>query len=191
MSYPDHPPHENDGDNDGRWDADERLWQFRPIRSEVDADRFVGVTPFLPEGIHVEKQGERFVIHGEYGFDLFPKHRFVMRIDGELRTFAHIEDIPATIDNVVEFYPDDTHDITLTYTFEKDGEAFTYSHWIHHDMGPWEPVLKELLTRENNGGWNARRDALRRRRHHPLHPDDPNGMQPQRLRQRDPRLETG
>ncbi len=191
MSYPDHPPNEKYGENDGRWDADERLWQFRPIRSEVDADRFVGVSPFLPEGIRVEKQGERFVIHGEYGFDLFPSHRFVMCVDGEVRTYAHIADIPPVIDNVVEFYPDDTHDLTLTYTFEKDGRAFTYSHWIHHDMGPWEPILKELLTRENNGGWNARRDALRRRRHHPLHADDPHGVQQQRLRQRDPRLEAG
>ena len=175
-------------DQDGREAADAQLWQFREVRVEVAADRFVGVTPFLPEGIQVEATSEGFVIHGTYGFDLFSSHRFVILLDGELQTFTRLADIPAAIDGVVGFYPDDTHDITLTYTFEKAGVTFTHTHWIHHDMEPWEAVLQELLTRETNGGWNARRDALRRRRHTPLLRHDADDGEPQRLRQRDPRL---
>ncbi len=181
----------HDHDHDGRWAADERLWQFKPIRVEVDADRFVGVQPFLPSGIRVNKQGDAFVIEGEYGLDLFPNHRFEILIDGELRVFTRVADIPEQIDNVIGFHPDDTHDITLTYTFEKGGKPFTHTQWIHHDMDPWIPALQELLARETNGGWNARSDPLRRRRHHALHADDAHDVLPQRVREQEAGLETG
>ena len=95
--------------DDPRWEADERLWQFKPIRVEVDADRFVGVSPSLPKGISVDPQGDGYLIHGAYGIDLFTNHRFVIRVDGELRTFQRVADIPEVIDNVVGFHPDDTH----------------------------------------------------------------------------------
>lgn len=168
--------------SDERWQADRRFWQFKPIRVQVDADAFVGVQPFLPAGVLVEREGEGFVIHGEYGIDLFRNHAFKILVDGEMRMYSRFEDIPEVIDNVVSFMPDDTHDITLTYTFVKDGVTFTHSHWIHHDMDPWVHILQQLLTRETNGGWNARSDALRRQRHHALLRNDPSGLLPDRVR---------
>jgi hypothetical protein len=61
-------------------------------------------------------------------------HRFVILVDGELRTYDSIESIPAIIDNVIEFSP---HFPEGPHTDEQ-----------HHDISQWNDVLKELLTRE-------------------------------------------
>lgn len=61
-------------------------------------------------------------------------HRFVILVDGELRTYDSVESIPAVIDNVIEFSP---HFPEGPHTDEQ-----------HHDISQWNDVLKELLTRE-------------------------------------------
>ena len=156
-----------------RTDADHQLWQHKPVQVEVFADAFLSVSPFLPADLRVELADGRCVISGHYGMDTFRKHRFLLLIDGELRTFHRWEDIPPRIDNVVEFTPDDTHDLTFFFTFEKGGDTFIHTHWVHHDMAPWEDRLRELLSRETNGGWNARSHTSRRRRRPPLLRDGP------------------
>ena len=68
-------------------------------------------------------------------------HRFVVLVDGELRTYDDVSSIPAVIDNIIEFsphFPDGPH------TEEQ-----------HHEISQWNEVLKELLTREKkNAGSN-------------------------------------
>lgn len=140
-----------------REQANERLWQFKPVRSAVEADEFVGITPFHPADIEVHQQGSYWVIEGMYGIDIFPNHKFVLRVNGKLETYTRLEDIPFEFDNVINFAPDDTHDITFCYRFRKQGDEFEYTHWIHHDMSPWEKLLPELIARETNGGWNRAR----------------------------------
>lgn len=153
--------------------ADHQIFQFKPVQISMAADAFVGVEPFLPTGISVSCGAGRCTIEGAYGLDTFPAHRFVLLIDGMLRTFHRWEDLPAEFDNVIEFAPDDTHDRTFVYTLEQDGMRFTHSHWVHHDMAPWEDRLRELVARETNGGWNARSHAQRRRRRLTLLGDGP------------------
>jgi hypothetical protein len=155
-----------------RNDADHQLTQFRKIRIEVDADSFVSVEPTHPQDILVEHADGTWVIHGYYGFDLFQDHRFVILVDGELIVYDRIESIPEVFDNVIEFIPDPTHDATFCYTFVKDGQSFTHTHWVHHDTDPWGPVLQALLKRETNGRYHARSHKNRRPRHPPLLTDD-------------------
>ncbi len=119
----------------------------------IEADELVSVTPFLPADITVIKQEDGVLLHGHYGLDLFPNHKFLVRIDGELKEYNTTESIPLEFDNVVDYSPDSTHDITFTYTFKKDNIQFTLDHWVHHDMSVWERYLPELLLRETNGGW--------------------------------------
>ena len=163
-----------------REDADHQLTQFADVHIEVAADRLVSVEPFLPNDIQIDCPGDgTCIIHGKYGLDLFTDHRFVFRIGRELVVVHRLEDIPDPFDNVVEFLPDSTHDITISYTFEKDGQSFVHSHWIHHDTGPWEPILHELISRETNGGYgHARSHTHRRHGHVPLLTDDPDGRIP-------------
>lgn len=171
--------------------ADHQLWQHKPVEIEVLADAFLSVSPYLPADLSVERRGEGFVISGMYGMDTFREDHFLLLIDGEKRTFRRWEDIPPRIDNVIEFTPDPTHDLTFLFTFERDGETFIHSHWVHHDMEPWEHRLRELLARETNGGWNARSHPRRRRRHPPLLRDGPGRRLARYLLQRDPDLPSG
>ena len=144
--------------------ADHQIFQYRPVQATVSADAFVGVEPFFPAGISLSWTNGRCTIEGSYGIDTFPEHRFVLLVNGNLRTFHRWADLPDEFDNVIEFAPDTTHDRTFIYTFLLDGVAVTHSHWVHHDMAPWEDRLRELVARENNGGWNASSHAQRRRR---------------------------
>lgn len=130
--------------------ANERVWQFRPIHFDVDADEFVSVTPFMPKDITVSNNS----VSGAYGIDTFPNHKFTLLVNGVLTVYTTVESIPEHFDNVISFAPDDTHDITFTYIFKKDGKEFAYSHWVHHDMEIWERFLPELMKRETNGGWS-------------------------------------
>ena len=138
----------------------------------------LSVSPYLPEGITVERDHGDVVISGSYGFDTFREHRFVLLVDGQLRTFSRWADIPDRFDNVIEFAPDSMHDMTFEFTLEKSGQRFIHSHWVHHLMEPWEDRLKELMSRETNGGWNARSHPHRRRRRLPLLGDGPPGRLP-------------
>ena len=140
-----------------RESANERLWQYKPVQFAIEADEFLGVTPFQPADIEIRKQGTHYVIEGFYGIDLFPNHKFTLLVNGKLETYTRLEDIPFEFDNVINFAPDDTHDITFCYRFCKQGAEFEYTHWIHHDMSPWEKLLPELVARETNGGWNRAR----------------------------------
>ena len=147
-----------------RTEADQQIWQHKPVQVEVVADAFLSVSPYLPADLRVEKRDGCFIIAGHYGMDTFREHSFQILVDGAVRTFRRFEDIPQTIDNVVDFNPDDTHDLTFFFTFEREGETFIHSHWVHHDMEPWEHRLTELVARETNGGWNARSHKDRRPR---------------------------
>jgi hypothetical protein len=171
--------------------ADHQLWQHKPIRVEVQADAYEGVEPYLPEDLRVTREGDRFVIEGRYGLDTFRDDRFVILVDGQVRTFLRWQDIPDQIDNVVEFTPDATHDLTFTFTFRRGGETVTHTHWVHHDMEPWQDRLRELLSRETNGGWNAGSDPTRRRGHPPLLRHGKARMLLRHLLQRDPDLPSG
>ena len=137
--------------------ADERLWQYKPIRFAVEADEFIGVVPFQPYNIDVSKQDNQYVIQGNYGIDIFSNHKFTLLVNGKAETYTRLEDIPFEFDNVINFAPDDTHDITFTYTFKQLGNLIKYTHWVHHDMSPWEKILSELIAKETNGGWNRAR----------------------------------
>lgn len=134
--------------------ADERLWQYRPIRFAVEASEFLGVRPFHPADIEVRQQGSYWIIEGSYGADIFPNHKFTLLVNGKLETYTRLEDIPFEFDNVINFAPDDTHDITFYYRFRQQDREFEHTHWIHHDMSPWEKILPELVAKETNGGWN-------------------------------------
>ena len=134
--------------------ADERLWQFRPVYFEIDADALVSIEPFKPNDIIVKLHNDKMIIQGAYGIDIFPDHKFTLLVNGKLVVYTNIEDIPKEFDNVISYAPDDTHDITFTYKFIREGKEFTYSHWVHHDMEIWERFLPELMKRETNGGWN-------------------------------------
>ena len=172
-----------------RNDADHQLWQHRPVRVEVEADAFVGVTPYLPRDLVVRDEGGgRFVIAGTYGFDTFRDDSFVLLIDGQPRTFRRWEDIPEVFDNVIRFTPDPTHDLTFVFSFEKGGETLEHCHWVHHDMEPWEDRLRALVARETNGGWNARCHPPRRRRPPALLRHGPAASLARYLLQRDPDL---
>ena len=175
----------------GRDSADHQLWQHRPVEVVVQADSFVGVTPYLPADLVVSDRGGSFAITGTYGMDTFRNDRFVLLVNGELRTFVDWNHIPQEFDNVIEFAPDDTHDLTFCFTFVKDGVSFTHTHWVHHDMEPWQGRLRELLARETNGGWNARSDSNPRRRHPALLPDGEGRRVSQRLLQRTTDLPPG
>lgn len=160
--------------------ADQQIWQFVPFRVELEARRFIGVEPFCPAGVRVDADGDRFVIHGVYGFDVFTDHRFTVRIGSALQVFQRLEDIPERFDNLIAFTPDPTHDRTFEYRFEGAFGPIVHRHWIHHDMEPWIDVQQQLLTRETNGGHHARSDAHRRRGYPALLGDDPNGRLPNR-----------
>lgn len=148
-----------------RNEADHCFWQYKPVQVEVFADSFLSVSPYLPADIRVEEDGDNFVISGNYGVDAFREDRFVLLVDGQLRTFHRWGDIPERFDNVIEFAPDAAHDLTFLFTFERGGERFIHSHWIHHDMEPWQDRLRELIARETNGGWNASSHTRRGFRH--------------------------
>ncbi len=133
--------------------ADKQLWQFTPVWETVNADEFVSVSPFRPSNIHVGLANGIMVIRGNYGIDLFPNHKFTLLVDGEIKEYYNVEDIPEKFDNVIKYEPDSTHDITFTYTFKRDGKEFNVIHWVHHDMKVWEVFLPELIKRETNRGW--------------------------------------
>ena len=136
-----------------RHTANERIWQFRPIYFEVAADTLVSVDPFKPKDISVFSKNGKMVVQGSYGVDIFSNHKFTLLVNGQPVVYSNIDEIPLEFDNVISFAPDDTHDITFTYTFSKHSDQFTYSHWVHHDMAIWERFLPELMKRETNGGW--------------------------------------
>lgn len=174
-----------------RNDADHRFWQYKDVQVEVVADSFLSVSPYLPADIRVEKHDGGFVISGQYGIDTFREDRFVLLVDGQLRTFHRWEDIPERFDNVIEFTPDPLHDLTFLFTFERGGDRFIHSHWIHHDMEPWQDRLRELIARETNGGWNASSHTRRRRRHPPLLRSSPGRRLAEHLLQRKADLPSG
>jgi hypothetical protein len=174
-----------------RNDADHRFWQYKPVQVDVLADSFLSVSPYLPADMCVEQVGENFVISGNYGIDTFRDDRFLLLVDGQQRTFHRWEDIPQSFDNVIEFTPDPLHDLTFLFTFERAGERFIHSHWIHHDMEPWQDRLRELIARETNGGWNASSHARRGLRHPPLLRAGPGRRLARHLLQREADLPTG
>lgn len=136
-----------------REQADQQIWQFKPIYFEIYADQLINVDPFIPSDINIVVKHNKVILQGNYGIDIFRNHRFVILVNGIINTYTKVEDIPSVIDNVIGYYPDDTHDITFTYTFSKNNQEFTYTHWVHHDMSRWETFLPELMKRETNGGW--------------------------------------
>lgn len=62
------------------------------------------------------------------------KHKFVVLIDGELKTYRKFDDIPDKIDNVIEFSPAIPQS---PHTLEQ-----------HNEMSEWNNKLKELMRRE-------------------------------------------
>lgn len=132
--------------------ANEQVWQFKSIEFLVSADELVTVDPFKPADIIVTKTKKGIKISGRYGVDIFPNHQFTLLVDGKLKEYTRVEELPETFDNVINYAPDPTHDITFTYTFKKNGKEFKYIHWVHHDMAIWEKFLVELMRRETDGG---------------------------------------
>ena len=62
------------------------------------------------------------------------QHRFVILVDGELKTYTEYESIPQSFDNVIEFIPS-----------IPDGP---HTHDEHDEIGLWNQRLKELMRRE-------------------------------------------
>ena len=76
-----------------RTEADQQIWQHKPVQVEVVADTFLSVSPYLPADLRVEKRDGCFVIVGHYGMDTFRNTPSDSRRRG-VRTFRRIEDIP-------------------------------------------------------------------------------------------------
>jgi hypothetical protein len=63
-------------------------------------------------------------------------HRFVLMIDGELKTYTKFEDIPENFDHVIEFVPN-----------IPDGP---HTHEQHEEIEQWNIRLRELIAKENS-----------------------------------------
>ena len=61
-------------------------------------------------------------------------HRFVILVDGELRTYSDYSLIPSSFDNVIEFVP---YIVEGPHTEDQ-----------HIEINSWNDRLKELLKRE-------------------------------------------
>lgn len=131
---------------------DKRVWQFKKVYYEVDADEFVSADPFIPQDLSITISNGKAVFDGAYGVDVFSNHRFKLLVNEELIVYTKVKDIPEKFDNLIEYFPDDTHDKTFRYTFKKDGKEFVYTHWVHHDMDVWLEFLPELMKREQKRG---------------------------------------
>jgi hypothetical protein len=64
-------------------------------------------------------------------------HEFVLLVNGELRTYSKLEDIPEKFDNVIKFLPEIPEP--------------PHTEHQHEEMDVWNDRLKELLSRETNG----------------------------------------
>jgi hypothetical protein len=160
-----------------RAQADHQLWQYKPFSVQVKADAYLGVEPHGVDGVTVTQNSLGWCIEGAYGVDCFPKHRFTVLIGTEQLHFERFEDIPDQFDNLIDFSPDETHDVTFSYRFKRSGELLVHRHWVHHDMTPWTNKIQVLIARETNGGWNAISHKSRGRRHRPLLRNGPrNGL---------------
>ena len=62
------------------------------------------------------------------------QHRFVILVNGELKTYTEYESIPQSFDNVIEFIP-----------YIPNGP---HTHDEHDEIGLWNQRLKELMRRE-------------------------------------------
>lgn len=61
-------------------------------------------------------------------------HKFVILLDGELRTYDKFEDIPLEFDNVIEFLP--------------EFKAGPHTDEEHEELDLWDDKLQELMRRE-------------------------------------------
>ena len=169
-----------------REQADHQVWQHKPFRFRVEADTFLAVSPCLPSDVFITPCEGGIEIHGTYGFDTYRDDRFLLLVDGKLQTYNRWEDIPERFDNVIDFAPDPAHDLTFSYRFKRGDEVVTQTHWVHHDMKPWEDRLRELVSRETNGGWDASSYTTRGRRHSALLGDGEDAALAKRLLQQHP-----
>ncbi len=62
-------------------------------------------------------------------------HKFVLLVDGKLKTYTSFEDIPEDFDHVIEFVPE-----------IPDGP---HTHEQHEEIEQWNYRLQELISREN------------------------------------------
>lgn len=65
-------------------------------------------------------------------------HEFVILVDGVVKTFTRIEDIPARFDNIIKFNPDVPDP--------------PHSEEQHLEIESWHAKFLELMERETNGG---------------------------------------
>lgn len=64
-------------------------------------------------------------------------HRFVVMVNGKLKTYTNFNDIPENIDHVIEFQPEIP---PAPHTEEQ-----------HREMSSWNDKLQLLMQRERNG----------------------------------------
>jgi hypothetical protein len=62
------------------------------------------------------------------------QHKFVILIDGELKTYTDYDSIPQSFDNVIEFRP---------YIIEGP-----HTHEEHDELSMWNKRLQDLMKRE-------------------------------------------
>ena len=62
------------------------------------------------------------------------EHKFVILLDGELKTYSRFEDIPEKFDNLIEFKPE----IPPSPHSQED----------HDEIHAWEDRFKQLMKRE-------------------------------------------
>jgi hypothetical protein len=70
-------------------------------------------------------------------------HKFVIMVNGELKTYTNYDDIPETFDHVIEFIPDVPEP---PHTEEQ-----------HDDIDKWTFRLHELMEREKYASSNKNR----------------------------------
>lgn len=62
-------------------------------------------------------------------------HKFVLMVEGELRTYNKFEDLPEDFDHVIEFVPS-----------IPDGP---HTHEQHEEIEQWHHRLQDLIAKEN------------------------------------------
>lgn len=122
----------------------ECVLQFAPVQLHLPG-RFVAMHPYQPEGIRIEQHAGHCTVGGHYGFELFSGNEFMVRVDGQPRTFTRYEDIPARISAVLKFQPG-TAEHEIDFTIETTEGRHT--HRVHCEPSGWVTRLQALVGRE-------------------------------------------
>lgn len=89
--------------------------------------------PTTPEQhVHEKNLGEIFQGEGN--------GRYVIRLNGQIKTYNDYREIPQVFDNLLEFYP-----------YVPRGP---HTHEQHEEMSKWNNILKDILKRETNARSN-------------------------------------